>query len=157
MVASYITSVTISCHGISSKLQYFHPPSILLLASSVPAVHFNDDALRWLAVAPKTAFNVWQDFSTPRVVDSIKAMVPADVVVLRDGVQTSLPAASLVPGDIVLLVMGQKVPMDVKLIDISGDLILDRSVLTGEVCYDTRAYAVPPPPPFFPPMIVTPM
>ncbi len=83
----------------------------------------------------QAAFNAWQDFSTSRVMASIKGMLPADVVVLRDGVQTSLPAASLVPGDIVNLVMGQKVPADVRLIDVSGDLRFDRSVLTGEVCH----------------------
>ncbi|KAF8493698.1 sodium-potassium ATPase [Russula emetica] len=85
-----------------------------------------------VVVVFQAAFNAWQDFSTSRVMDSIKGMLPADVVVLRDGVQTSLPAASLVPGDIVHLVMGQKVPADVKLIDVSGDLRFDRSVLTGE-------------------------
>jgi sodium/potassium-transporting ATPase subunit alpha len=92
----------------------------------------------------QAAFNAWQDFSTSRVMDSIKGMLPADVVVLRDGVQTSLPAASLVPGDIVHLVMGQKVPADVKLIDVSGDLRFDRSVLTGEVSHDSRAYTARP-------------
>ena len=70
---------------------------------------------------------------------SIQDMLPDDVVVLRDGVQTTLPAASLVPGDLVQISMGQKVPADVKLIDISGDLRFDRSVLTGEVCVTTRA------------------
>ncbi|KAH9955492.1 hypothetical protein BC827DRAFT_1236737 [Russula dissimulans] len=63
---------------------------------------------------------------------SIQGMLPADVVVLRDGAQTTLPAASLVPGDLVQIVLGQKVPADVKLIDVSGDLRFDRSVLTGE-------------------------
>jgi len=70
---------------------------------------------------------------------SIQDMLPDDVVVLRDSVQTTLPAASLVPGDLVQISMGQKVPADVKSIDISGDLRFDRSVLTGEVCVTTRA------------------
>ena len=90
----------------------------------------------------QAAFNAWQDFSTSRVMASIEGMLPADVIVLRDGVQTSLPAASLVPGDLVHLVMGQKVPADVKLIDVSGDLRFDRSVLTGEVCRVTRIYVL---------------
>ncbi|KAI9507404.1 sodium-potassium ATPase [Russula earlei] len=77
-------------------------------------------------------FNAWQDFSTSRVMASIQGMLPTDVVALRDGMQTTLPAASLVPGDLVHVVMGQKVPADVKLIDVSGDLRFDRSVLTGE-------------------------
>jgi len=57
-------------------------------------------------------------------------MLPDDVVVFRDGVQTTLPATLLVPGDLVQLSRGQKVPADVKLIDISGDLRIDRSVLS---------------------------
>lgn len=64
---------------------------------------------------------------------SIKGMLPADVIVLRDGKQITIPAAELVPGDLVHIAMGQKVPADVKLIDVSGDLRFDRSVLTGEV------------------------
>lgn len=86
----------------------------------------------------QASFNAWQDFSTSRVMASIQGMLPADVVVLRDGVQTSVPAASLVPGDLVHVVMGQKVPADVKLIEVSGDLRFDRSVLTGEVCRGIR-------------------
>ena len=73
-------------------------------------------------------------------------MLPDDVVVLRDGAQTTLPVTSLVPGDLVQMSMSQKVPADVKLIEISGDLRFDRSVLTGEVCVTTRAqsYILPP-------------
>jgi len=86
-----------------------------------------------VVVVLQAIFNAWQDFSMSRVMASIQDMLPDDVVVLRDGVQTTIPAASLVPGDLVHIVMGQKVPADVKLIDVSGDLRFDRSVLTGEV------------------------
>ena len=92
----------------------------------------------------QAAFNAWQDFSTSRVMASIQDMLPDDVTVLRDGVQTTLPAADLVPGDLVHVVMGQKVPADVKLIDVSGDLRFDRSVLTGEVCHDSRIHVLGP-------------
>ena len=64
---------------------------------------------------------------------SIQGMLPADVIVLRDSKQITVPAAALVPGDLVHITMGQKVPADVKLIDVSGDIRFDRSVLTGEV------------------------
>ena len=49
---------------------------------------------------------------------SIHDTLPADIVVLRDGVLTSLPAASLVPASLVQLVMVQKLPADVKLIHV---------------------------------------
>ena len=56
--------------------------------------------------------------STSHVMASIHDTLPADIVVLRDGVLTSLPAASLVPASLVQLVMVQKLPADVKLIHV---------------------------------------
>ena len=64
---------------------------------------------------------------------SIKGMLPSAVQVLRDGSQVSVQASDLVTGDLVYVGMGQKVPADLKLIECSGDLKFDRSVLTGEV------------------------
>jgi magnesium-transporting ATPase (P-type) len=78
-------------------------------------------------------FNGWQDFSTSRVMASIKGMLPSDVLVLRDSEQMKIPARDLVPGDLVTFSMGEKVPADMRLIDVSADLQFDRSILTGEV------------------------
>ncbi|OBZ79410.1 Sodium/potassium-transporting ATPase subunit alpha-A [Grifola frondosa] len=47
-------------------------------------------------------------------------------------VQTQMPAAELVSGDLVYVSLGEKVPADLRLIDVSGDLRFDRSILTGE-------------------------
>lgn len=66
---------------------------------------------------------------------SIKGMLPSDVLVLRDGGQTKVPAKDLVPGDLVTISMGEKVPADLKLIEVSADLQFDRSILTGEACF----------------------
>ena len=86
-----------------------------------------------VVVLLQALFNAWQDFSTSRVMSSIKDMLPADVVVLRDGSQQSVPAIELVPGDLVHIPLGQKVPADLRLIEVSADLKFDRAVLTGEV------------------------
>lgn len=59
-------------------------------------------------------------------------MLPEDCLVVRDGKQLSLPAADLVPGDIVLLKAGNKLPADVRFLQVSGDARFDRSILTGE-------------------------
>ena len=48
------------------------------------------------------------------------------------------PVTSLVPGDIVRIVTGQKVPADVKLIEVHDGLGFDESTLTGEVYVKTR-------------------
>ena len=66
---------------------------------------------------------------------------PERVAVLRDGTPMPLPATSLVPGDIVGIVAGQKVPADVKLIEVHDGLRFDRSMFTGEVCVKTRLRA----------------
>ncbi|PIL33977.1 transporter [Ganoderma sinense ZZ0214-1] len=78
------------------------------------------------------AFNAWQDFSTSRVMSSIKDMLPSDVVILRDGNKVKLPAAELVNGDLVYIGLGEKVPADLRLIQVSWDFRFDRSIITGE-------------------------
>ncbi|KAF8811093.1 sodium-potassium ATPase [Phlegmacium glaucopus] len=85
-----------------------------------------------IVIMIQAVFNAWQDFSTSRVMASIKGMLPSDVLVLRDGGQTKVPAKDLVPGDLVTISMGEKVPADLRLIEVSADLQFDRSILTGE-------------------------
>ncbi|TBU35112.1 sodium-potassium ATPase [Dichomitus squalens] len=80
----------------------------------------------------QAAFNAWQDFSTSKVMSSIKGMLPSDVLVLRDGSRVKLSASELVNGDLIYIGLGEKVPADLRLIQVSGDLRFDRSILTGE-------------------------
>lgn len=63
---------------------------------------------------------------------SITGMIPAESLVLRDGQQKSIPASDLVVGDIIYVNLGNKCPADFRIIQCSGDLKFDRSVLTGE-------------------------
>jgi sodium/potassium-transporting ATPase subunit alpha len=63
---------------------------------------------------------------------SIKNMLPEDCLVIREGTQVSLPASELVPGDLVLIKAGNKLPADVRFLQVSGDARFDRSILTGE-------------------------
>jgi sodium/potassium-transporting ATPase subunit alpha len=59
-------------------------------------------------------------------------MLPSQVIVLRHGSSSSIPAADLVPGDVVEIRAGNKIPADLRLCQVSSDLKFDRSVLTGE-------------------------
>jgi sodium/potassium-transporting ATPase subunit alpha len=77
-------------------------------------------------------FNAWQDWSTGKVMSSINNMLPTQCLVMRDGKIITIDAAGLVPGDVVHLKMGNKVPADLRLVEVSDDLKFDRSVLTGE-------------------------
>ena len=79
--------------------------------------------------------NTWQDFSISRVMASLKALLPSDVLVLREGFRTRVPAKNLVPGDLVTISMGDRIPADLRPIDVSADLQFDRGVLAGEASF----------------------
>ncbi|KAJ2841615.1 hypothetical protein GGI22_007828, partial [Coemansia erecta] len=76
-------------------------------------------------------FNAWQEWITGRAMHSIANMMPQQTVVLRDGVAAHVAPADLVPGDIVCLQGGDRAPADVRLVDVSADLLLDRSAVSG--------------------------
>ncbi|KAH7030773.1 uncharacterized protein B0I36DRAFT_373954 [Microdochium trichocladiopsis] len=78
------------------------------------------------------AFQTWQDWSSSKVMSSIKNMLPEDTLVIRNGTQISLGAPELVPGDIVCVKAGNKLPADLRFLQVSTDAKFDRSILTGE-------------------------
>ncbi|KAK1969695.1 Na,H/K antiporter P-type ATPase [Colletotrichum sublineola] len=80
----------------------------------------------------QAAFNMWQDWSSSRVMNSIKTMLPENCMVIRDGQQSELPADQIVPGDILIVKSGNKLPADVRFLKVSSDAKFDRSILTGE-------------------------
>jgi sodium/potassium-transporting ATPase subunit alpha len=63
---------------------------------------------------------------------SIKNMLPDHCHVLRDGKQQDLLGHELVPGDIIIIRLGDKLPADVRFVQVSTDAKFDRSILTGE-------------------------
>lgn len=79
----------------------------------------------------QAAFNMWQDWSSSKVMASIKTMLPESCQVIRDGCETSLLAQDIVPGDILLIKAGNKLPADVRFAVTSSDSKFDRSILTG--------------------------
>jgi len=72
-----------------------------------------------------------QQFSTERILKSLKRSTFHAVKVLRDGSEQSIEATELVPGDIVILSEGDRIPADGRIISESG-LLTNESMLTGE-------------------------
>lgn len=75
--------------------------------------------------------NYFQERSASNVLASIQGMLPAACIVVRDGAESKVPAGDLVPGDIVHLTLGQRIPADIRLIAVT-DLKVENSSLTGE-------------------------
>lgn len=72
-----------------------------------------------------------QEYSAQRAAAALQELVSTRCRVLREGDTDEIHADELVPGDIVFLASGDKVPADLRLLD-SHDLEIDESLLTGE-------------------------
>lgn len=133
-------------HWFSAIMGYFFKGfGVVLLVASIlvfvswkplgdpPAVANLALAIVLLAVFfIQALFNMFQDWSTTRVMSSIKHMLPEECEVLREGAVARPPAADIVPGDIVKVKSGDKLPADMRFVQVSSDAKFDRSVLTGE-------------------------
>ncbi|RLJ65317.1 cation-translocating P-type ATPase [Sulfurisoma sediminicola] len=76
-------------------------------------------------------FSFWQAWRAEAALAALSQLLPQQVQVRRDGLTLEVPAAELVPGDIVLLAEGAKVPADCRLIE-SWGLRVNLATLTGE-------------------------
>lgn len=72
-----------------------------------------------------------QRFSTERILRSLKQSAEQTITVIRNSVESSIDASELVPGDIVLLREGDRIPADGRIISESG-LLSNEAMLTGE-------------------------
>ncbi|MCP3908710.1 MAG: HAD-IC family P-type ATPase [Oceanicoccus sp.] len=72
-----------------------------------------------------------QEYSAQRAAIALRKMVPQSASVYRDGVICTLDSTDIVPGDIVKLASGDKVPADLQLLNCQ-ELLVNESILTGE-------------------------
>ena len=84
-----------------------------------------------IVVLVNGAFAFAQEYRADRAGRRLRELIPARVIVRRDGRRTVVDAAELVAGDIVLLEAGDRVPADLDLLEVHS-LALDESMLTGE-------------------------
>ncbi len=113
----------------------FTEPFILLLfVAGVLAValgEVRDGAFVLLMIGPMVGADVITEYRAERALEALRAAAAPMARVRRDGAVEEIPAASLVPGDVVLLRVGDVAPADLRLVRTEG-LAFDRSVLTGE-------------------------
>lgn len=73
----------------------------------------------------------YQEFKAEESLKALKKLSAPITIVLRDGFEKTIPSKDIVPGDIIILKAGNKIPADCRLID-SSNLQIDEAILTGE-------------------------
>jgi len=110
---------------IAAAISYFAP----LATGENP--HLLDTILILSIVIFNAIFGFLQDYQAEKSIEALKKITPLKARVVRNGIQTEIDASQIVPGDILFLFPGQKVPADSRII-ISQNLACDESILTGE-------------------------
>ena len=106
---------------------------ILLVAALLSA--FLGHAVEAVAIAVIVLFaallGFYQEYRAERAIEALREMAAPEAAVLRGGSEITVPARDLVPGDIVLLRAGDRVPADLRLVE-TFNLQLEEAALTGE-------------------------
>jgi P-type E1-E2 ATPase len=82
-----------------------------------------------------------QEAKAEGAIASLAKAVTTETTVLREGQPLRIPSRELVPGDLVLLVSGDKVPADLRLLRVSN-MQVDESALTGESVPVDKSYQI---------------
>jgi len=92
------------------------------------------DILGWalLGVSVLNAlFSFVQEYRAERAMEELRKFLPQYVLVRRDGADTEVPAEDLVPGDVLVVREGDRVPADARIVECEG-LLVNNAPLTGE-------------------------
>ena len=76
-------------------------------------------------------FTFIQEYRAEKALEALKKLLPFNVRIIRNGKELEAPAELVVPGDLLLLAEGDKVPADLRLIESNG-LKVNNASLTGE-------------------------
>jgi magnesium-transporting ATPase (P-type) len=106
---------------------------VLLASAAVTAAlgHVIDTGVILAVVLVNAVIGFIHEGRAEQAMEAIRNMLAPRSAVLRDGRRTSVDAANLVPGDIVLIEPGDRVPADLRLIEARG-LTAEEAILTGE-------------------------
>ncbi len=124
-----------SISWLSILLSQFKSPLIyiLILAALISAYlkKFTDVLLIFSVVIVNALMGFYQEFHAQRTLAALRNILKPEAFVIRDGKRKKIEAKDLVPGDIVILGSGDRIPADGKLIS-KTSLLINEAILTGE-------------------------
>jgi len=121
--------------ALAKLFSYFWGPIpwMIEIAAALSATvrHWADFAIIMVMLLLNAGVGFWQEFKADTAIAALRQRLALGARVLREGRWRDVPARALVPGDVILLRLGNIVPADVRLL--AGDyLSVDQSALTGE-------------------------
>ncbi len=126
--------------------QFHHPLIYVLLAAGAITAglgEYVDAAVIFGVVLINAVIGFIQESKAEAALEGLRSMVRTHARVVRDGQERTVPSDDLVPGDLVLLDAGDKVPADLRLARLT-ELRVNESALTGESVPVTKDEAVVP-------------
>ncbi|MCF7906400.1 HAD-IC family P-type ATPase [Patescibacteria group bacterium] len=114
--------------------QVKNPLIVVLIIAAVISVllhEYIDVIVILFAILVNAIIGFVQEIKAEKTMESLKKMVKFEAIVLRDGKKVKLDIKELVPGDIVFLENGDRVPADGRIIEFT-EFSTDESILTGE-------------------------
>ncbi|MFC4729235.1 HAD-IC family P-type ATPase [Coralloluteibacterium thermophilus] len=122
-------------HPLLRFLAQFHNALIyFLLAAAVAAAlleHVLDAVVIVAVVLVNAIVGFVQEGKAERALNAIRGLIASEAQLLRGGSRTGVPVSEIVPGDIVLLEAGDRVPADLRLVR-AHSLRVEEAILTGE-------------------------
>lgn len=107
---------------------------IILLAATLISLALGETVDAAVILAIVFAISVLgfvQEYRAEKALEALKRMAALTATVVRGGVESEIPARELIPGDVVVLSVGDKIPADVRLVE-TVNLRIDEASLTGE-------------------------
>jgi len=120
---------------VSILLSQFKDIMVLILLASTAISAFIGDMTEAATIIAIVILNAIlgfvQEYRTEKTMEALKSLAAPTAKVIRSGKQISIPSHQIVPGDLIILEAGDRVPADAALIE-SMSLQVDESLLTGE-------------------------
>ncbi len=127
--------------------QFKSPLVMILLFAIILSLLVGEviDAVTIIAIVlASSTLGFYQEYRAEKALAALKRLASPTALVLRDGREVTIPARELVPGDVLLLFAGDRVPADARIIE-SVNLKVDESSLTGEsVAVSKLSETLPP-------------
>ena len=128
-------------HPVLRFLAHFNNALIYFLLAGAAAAaalgHLVDTGVILAVVLVNAVVGFLQEGKAEDALAAIRNMIAPRASVLRDGQRVSVPQADLVPGDVVLIEAGDRVPADLRLLR-ARSLRIDEAILTGESVAATK-------------------